>query len=208
MMTTTSHHRRSIWVTASDKYVLSREDFEPTSRVWRSPEPTEEQQPVPSPLRLWPARRGAAFPEGESSIPYISTEDDLAIRTWFEQNLPPLLSEWTQPTDDENNEVTARWLEENIPEPLRDWPQPVPTTGVPDAQEPSRLQQPEPRGALPIFPSNDTTIRVSEPGENPFSLGLWPDDTDESESSTDSNPFPNPVHQQRDSDPFNARGGD
>ncbi len=95
MTTNTSHYRRSVQITASDEYVRRRMTSDLAEGIWRSPEPTEEQQPVLGLLRLRPARRGAAFPEGESGIPYISAKDHATISAWFKQNLPPLLSEWT-----------------------------------------------------------------------------------------------------------------
>ncbi len=55
--TNTSHHRCSVQITTSDKYVTRRTISELTMGIWRSPEPTtEDQQPILGPSRLQPAR--------------------------------------------------------------------------------------------------------------------------------------------------------
>ncbi len=199
----TSRHRRSVCISTSDEYITRRTTSGTHEGIWRPSEPTEEPQPIPGPLRIRAAWWGPAFPEGESRIPYIDTETDATISSWFQQNLDFLVGEYTPPTNDNLNKVTAKCLEQNAP-PIK-WDQPVSTTSIPDALELPRPCHPEPRGVLPF---TNLPIHVSEPGENPFSLDLWPDDPDESDSSDDPSPFHDPVHQQRDSDPFNAYGGD
>ncbi len=167
--------------------------------LWRPSEPTEEQQPIPGPLRIQAAQRGPAFQRREQ-YPYIDSDTNAAISSWFQQNLDDLVGEWIPASDNSLNEVTAQWLEENTPKNLQEWDQPVSTTRVSDAPELLRPGHPEPRGALPF-----ADLPEPESGENPL---FWPDNPDDSNSSTNPNPFIDPVHQQRDSDPFNTRGGD
>ncbi len=96
-------HRRTItiWDSSSDKYLSSQEDVPRNAtpgpnRVRRPTEPFENQQPIPNRPWIRPTRRGAAFPKGESSIPYIHEHNQVAISAWFKQNLPPLLCKWDQ----------------------------------------------------------------------------------------------------------------
>ncbi len=81
--------------------------------IWRSPKPTEEQQPIPGLSRIRPPRRGPTFPEGESGIPYIDPDTDAAISLWFQQNLDFFVAEYAPATDD-LTEVTARLLDPNL----------------------------------------------------------------------------------------------
>ncbi len=97
--TNTSCHHCSVRISTSDEYVTRRMTSRTHEGIWRSPEPTEEQQPVPGPSRVRAAQRGPAFPvEEQSSVPRISTEDDTrpflcgSNRTWsssLQSGLPP-----------------------------------------------------------------------------------------------------------------------
>ncbi len=117
------HHTTTIHVASSNEYISSWEDVPRNvtpgpSRVWRPSEPSEDQQSVPDRPWLQPARRGPAFPEGESGIPYISEHDQATITAWFEQNLPPLLCEWDQPISAPANDELPSTPGEPNPIPL------------------------------------------------------------------------------------------
>ncbi len=95
--THTGTHQRmtTIWVPSSDEYLSSREDIlrnatPGPSRIQRSPEPPEIQQPVPVRVIRSP-NRGPAFLELKRGNPNLSPEDNATIAAWFEQTIPAIL---------------------------------------------------------------------------------------------------------------------
>lgn len=180
-MSHTDRRMTTIQVSSSDKYLLSREDIlrnttPGPSGIQRSSESPEIQQPVLI-QPLWPLNRGPAFPKLEACIPYISDDDQAAITTWFQQNIPAILQEWDQP-------VRPTF---ELPDLPRE-PDPIPPYWIRMAEElpRSRPRHPELRDAL-LFPTTDEPNLVLFP-TRPRQYGVWPEEDSDTDSD-DSEPL-------------------
>ncbi len=211
--THTSTHRcaTTIRIDSSDEYFSSQEESPRNvtlgpSRIWRSLESPEVQQPVPERPQIRPARRGVAFPKDDSKIPYINEHDQAAIAAWFEHNLPPLLHEWDQPVQPEPMPPSNQRDEGAVPPYWICMAEELPQ---------SRPRHPEARDSLPFAPMNEPNS-IPFPTSMPHQFDPWPEDpdTNNEESNSDNggledpDPFADPVANRRDSDPLNPQGGD